>query len=826
MTLPAPETRERPPQEDEAIGFRARFESAIAALGLSAARHPWATLVLVLAAVGFCASQIPTLQFASSPDLYLDEDEPDRVVYDEMREQFGRDDLVFIAITPTGGNKVFELEFLERLRALHLRLENELPWIEEVQSLVTARQTRGVDDSLVVGEFMEEWPADDAAIARLERRALASPLYRNLYLSEDGRTTGVVVRPLTYYASDEPDILGGFEQADEAQTAADDVEGSNGDLIRFQQTDEMALVLNEILESFDFGGAEIHVVGLPVLNAELQLAVVSDMALFSGLSIVVIASLLWLVFRRVVAVILPLATVTFSAVITLGLMAFFGRPMTMVSQIVPPFILAVGVGFAVHLLSIYFQLIDRGETPEDATPMALRHSGPAILLSALTTAFGMISFIPSDLLPVRDVGIFVPVGVVTAAFLALVLVPAVLALVRIRPRANSGVTETQLPTERILVACARFGTRHPWPVVVLTLLVLGASAVAIPRIPPGYNIIDWLADDGPYVIGTAAIDASLGGGGNMEIVVDAGRENGLHDPENLRRIEAIQRYFETHPAESFSFQKTTSIANVVKEIHQALHEGRSDAYVIPDDPRLIAQELLLFENSGSDDLEQIVDSQFRLARVSLKGEHADGAAYLDYLDTHTASVRKLAGDMSLAITGMLHLNAHVVQLVIETAVESYLGAFLLITPIMILFIGSLRTGIVSMAPNLVPIAMVMGVMGWAGTRLDVFTVLIGGIALGLVVDDTLHILHGFRVNYAKSKNVDTAISETMQTTGRAVLFTTVVLVSGFSIYGFATAKSVVAFGLLTALAVFLAFVLDLFLTPALLALVHRGRKNG
>jgi predicted RND superfamily exporter protein len=248
--------------------------------------------------------------------------------------------------------------------------------------------------------------------------------------------------------------------------------------------------------------------------------------------------------------------------------------------------------------------------------------------------------------------------------------------------------------------------------------------------------------------------------------------------------------------------------------------------VIPDDPRLIAQELLLFENSGSDDLEQIVDSQFRLARVSLKGEHADGAAYLDYLDFHTANVRELAGDMSLAITGLLHLNAHVVQLVIETAVESYLGAFLLITPIMILFVGSLRAGIVSMAPNLIPIAIVMGVLGWVGAPLDVFTVLIGGIALGLVVDDTLHILHGFRVNYAKSKDLDSAIAETMQTTGRAVLFTTAVLVSGFSIYGLATAESVVAFGLLTALAVFLAFILDLFLTPALLALVYRGRENG
>jgi predicted RND superfamily exporter protein len=121
--------------------------------------------------------------------------------------------------------------------------------------------------------------------------------------------------------------------------------------------------------------------------------------------------------------------------------------------------------------------------------------------------------------------------------------------------------------------------------------------------------------------------------------------------------------------------------------------------------------------------------------------------------------------------------------------------------------------------------MVMGVMGWSGAPLDVFTVLIGGIALGLVVDDTIHILHGFRRNFERMKNVEEATAETMRTTGRALLFTTVVLTCAFSIYGFATAGTVVNFGLLSALAVLLAFFFDIFLSPALLALVYRGQET-
>ena len=798
--------------------WRRRFEHAIAAPGLAATRRPGIVLAIVTIAVAFCASQIPTLQFASSPDLYLDEDDADRVVYDAMRAQFGRDDLLFVAMTPADGGTVFELAFLERLRELHLRLERELPWIEEVQSLVTARLTRGVGDELIVGELMDDWPKDASEVANLEKRALANPLYLNLYLSKDGRTAGIAIRPLTYPADDETDGLAGFD-ATEAGDAPDGPE----EFIRYEKMDELAFALHEVIADSDLGEAEVHVVGIPALNAELQTAVVSDMALFSGLSILVIASMLWLVFRRIIAVALPLATVSCAAVMSLGLMAFFGRPMTMVSQILPPFILAVGVGFSVHLLAIVFQRIDKGETPDDAIPTALRHSGPAILMSALTTGVGMAAFIPSDLTPVRDVGIFVPLGIAIAALLALVLVPAVLTLVSIRPRKSpaDGTREASLPTERALVRCARFGTRHPLPVVAGTLAALGVAAIAIPSIPPGYNILDWIPEEGPYATGTISVNESLGGAGNMEIVIDTGQENGLYEPENLRRIEALQSYLEAHPHDEFRFQKTTSIVDVVKEIHQALNEGDTDAYVIPDERRVIAQELLLFENSGSDDLELVVDSQFRMARVSAKGEHADGNAYLEYLDFHAPKLREIAEDLSFDLTGLLHLNAYVVRLVLDTATESYLTAFLLITPIMILFIGSIRTGIVSMAPNLIPILIVMGVMGWAQVRLDVFTVLIGGIALGLVVDDTLHILHGFRRHYAESHDFDASIAETMQTSGRAVMFTTAVLTAGFAIYGLATAGSVVAFGLLTALAVFLAFFLDLLLTPALLALVYR-----
>lgn len=790
------------------------LEEAIARTGLGAWRHPFVTILLVLLGIGGLASQVPRIAFENDVDRYLKNDDPVRVAYDALREQFGRDDMLYIAITPP---EVFDPGFLETLRALHERLEDELPWVEEVRSLVNARQTRGDGDELIVDELLEDWPEGPEAIAAVERIARANPFYRNLYLSEDGRTTALIVEPMTYQPV-EVGLFGAFED-DPAEDASEPV------FIEGWQTAELVARAHAFVRSAGLGpDTRIHLIGTPVINLEIQQQTAADMVRFSALSLVAIAALLGVVFRRWVAIVLPLGLVALSVVATAGAMALVGRPLTFVSQIVPSFTLAVGVGFSVHVLAIFFQGIDRGREPDDALEHALRHSGPAIAMSSLTTAGGMLSFAASNLTPVRDIGIFVPLGVVIAASLALVLLPACLALVPVRPRSREDASEVPA-TERILMACGRFGTRHPVPVTLASLAILLLAAAGIPRISQSYDPLEWLPEDNRARVASHFVDRALGGAAGMEIVFDAGEENGLHDPATLHRIDAIQRYVEGQPGKGFEIRKTTSVADIAKEIHQALHEGRPEAHRIADERPILAQELFLFESSGSDDLEDVVDSQFRLARISLKGEHTEATNYLDYLETHAPRLRELAGDAELTMTGFYALAAHVARLTVETSIRSYVLAFLLITPLMILFIGSLRTGIVSMAPNLMPIAIVMGVMGWVGAPLDVFTVLIGGIALGLVVDDTLHILHGFRSHFVVSQDVEQAIAETMRTTGRALLFTTIVLTSAFSIYGFASAETVAHFGLLSALAVFLAFGFDIFLSPALLALVYRSQEG-
>ena len=769
---------------------------------------------LVVAALG---SQLPKIYFESQVELHLDPTHPVRLDYNALRAQYGRSDIAMVVLTPP---EVFSAEFLATLRELHRRFEDELPWVDEVQSLINARFTRGVGDTLVVGDLLEDWPETRAEIDAVREFALSNPFYRDLYISRDGTTAGMIIRPIVFEPS-EVDEFAGFDDDSDVLDASESETPTA--YLSDVKLNELVEKIDSIIATSNLDGVEVHVSGEAVFNIQIQAQIAGDMVRHSFYALVAIALLLAVVFRRASAVILPLVLVVAGTIATLGAMATLGRPLTFVSQVVPSFILAVGTGFAVHVLAIFYQRIDVGEDRVNAVGGALEHSGAAILMSSLTTAGGMMSFTAADLVSVRDIGIFVPFGALFSAALALVVLPALLAIAPVRARAR-GPEKNALWTERVLTACGLFSTRHPVAISVLSLGILLVVGSGIPRITDDYDTLAWFPPDSPVRRAITYVDRTMGGANSVEIIAYTGRENGLHDPDTLKRIDSIQRYAESQSDFGVRFQKSISVADVVKEIHQALGEGDPAAYVIDDDPLLIAQELLLFENSGSDDLEDIVDSQFEQARITLKTSLLGANAYGKYLDKHEATFQELSGEAELAFTGYMVLGATVSRLTVTTALRSYVIAFLLITPLMVLLIGSVRTGLVSMAPNLMPILVVMGTMGWSGAPLDMLGALIGGVALGLVVDDTIHILHGFRREYERTGDIEESTRRVMRSTGRALFFTTAVLAAAFSAFGLAETTPLSNFGWLTTQAIVLAFVFDVFLSPALLTLVYRKRS--
>ena len=315
---------------------------------------------------------------------------------------------------------------------------------------------------------------------------------------------------------------------------------------------------------------------------------------------------------------------------------------------------------------------------------------------------------------------------------------------------------------------------------------------------------------------------------SLEIVIDTKQPQGLHEPAVLEGFDRLDRLVAELKDEGEQVSRTWSMLQILKETNQALHEGDPAHYVVPENERLVSQELLLFEQSGSDDLEKIVDRQFSQARVSVLTGWEDGVEKQRFIDrTRDRIIEAVGPEAEVTITGAVALIARTASASSETMIQSYSLALLLITPMMIVLIGSLRAGLVSMVPNLVPILASLALMVVVGIELDLFTILGACIAIGLAVDDSIHFISGFRRYFEQTGDAARAVELTMESTGRALLFTSVVLAAGFATLGLSSMANLGYLGLTTAFAISLAFLLDVTVTPALLVLTHRkvGSRN-
>ncbi|MBW2667158.1 MAG: MMPL family transporter, partial [Deltaproteobacteria bacterium] len=371
-----------------------------------------------------------------------------------------------------------------------------------------------------------------------------------------------------------------------------------------------------------------------------------------------------------------------------------------------------------------------------------------------------------------------------------------------------------------------FANAHAASITLVTAGMIVIAVLGALQIEFAHDPISWFPKDNRFRIANDVINDELRGSMFLEVLVDSGRDNGIKDPELLRRLDSIRQYGEALLIGDVQVGKTVSIVDVVKETNRALNENLDEFYQIPDDPLLVAQELLLFENSGSDDLEDLVDSGFSVARMTLKVSMADAIQYQAFIEDIDRKFSKiLGGSAELSFTGVMKIMGDTINAVIISMAKTYLVAFAIITPLMVLLIGRVRIGLVAMIPNLTPIIFTLGLMGWTGIPLDAFTLLVGSIAIGLAVDDTIHFMHHFRHYYEKTGSVSQGISETLRSTGQALLYTSIVLSSGFFIYMLASMQNLFYFGLLTGLTILLAFLCDVILAPALITLTLRHEES-
>lgn len=744
-------------------------------------------------------------------EAYFDPDDPGALVYEQYRADFGSDEVAYILYEAPGyEHGPWNLEVMRKVASLTRALEDEVPFIYEVTSLVNAELTLGVPDGLEIFELEDDFPESQQELLELRDAYLAKPMLVGGILSEDARF-GAIMIDMDRTSTDPPETL----RADPEL----------GDAVENLYPQASHLAIEEILARPEYEGIEFYHSGDVPINATYNLAFFNESAMLNGVTSLVIGLLLAFFFRSVVGVFAPLVVVQMGVFSCLAFIAVVGWTVNMSFGSMPSLLTAIGVAHAVHILSEFRGRFDALGDRREALVATFYLVGTPCLLTSLTTALGFaaMSFVP--IRSVSEMGTYAAFGVLMAFVLSFTLLTALLSFGK-RTREVVASADAEPDSGKggalmraVLLAIARFDERHRVPILVFFALLFFVSLAGISRLVADSNWLDDYSDAMPIKAATIKVDTVMGGTTNVIYLFDSGEPDGIKEPAVLREIERLQQVGEAYdPA---YVRKAYSIVDVLEDLNQAFHEGDPTYHAIPESRELVAQYLLLYETSGGEEAEELVTSDYQRAslefRLAMAGA-TDTAAFIEAIDAALAAQPLEASEV--VVTGIGALWVKMMDYIVTSQIRGFLLAFGAIAIVLVGVFRSLRVGLIAMMPNLSPVLLTLGAMGWLGILLDYSKVGIAAVAMGIAVDDTIHLVTRYRHEFSERGSYVEALMASMQDVGRALIITSITLVCGFLVLTLSILDATAVKGILLATTVLMALVADFLLMPALILTFH------
>jgi len=795
------------------------------------------SIIIVLSLSGFLALGLINLKMDSSNEGLFRKDDPILKNYTEFQRQFGRNDIVVAALS---SSQVSSSEFMKGLRRFHADLENNVPWLDDVTSLVNVDWMASTEGGgLKVGKLGDEWPNKGNLSDDSWSDITSSSLYKDTLVSSDGEMVLVVIRALAFerhHAEDRASSETDFFLAQEVDSTVDN--SINKNVLPVEQLKGLDSVqLSEFSNTIELvaakhrqKGMDIRLAGGPLLDKLHQESMHHDVVVLLLAALLIILMALFFLFRTKTAVFLPALVILLALASVLGLMGWLNVPITQVSQALPALLLMAGVLDSVHLLGLFYVDRRKGIDRRQAIVNAVDYSGMAVLFTSLTTAAGFLAFTVARMKPIADFGWLSALGTVIVLIYTLLLLPA---FIRLAPESKEKSVEIPFLNflTGLMVSLSRVGVHHSYKVLMVVVLVCGLALPGVMKNRFSYDVLSWFPEDTQIRIDTLAIDKKIKATVPLEIVVDTKRKNGILTPYFLHRLREFQNYAESIDTEIVSIGRASSIVDVIERIHSQLQGQFQDAGVdtaVPDNENLIHQEMLLYESGGARDIARLVDRSYSKARITIRLAWADGIDMVPLREIVAKKANELFADVAtVKVTGTVDLVATGATDLVKSMVGSYLFAGLSISLMLIVLWRSLTLGFLAMIPNFVVIYLSVAIMGYFDMTINIITVLLGGIALGLAVDDTVHIVNGIRKNLENNQfDFSRAVNDTVTKIGPMLLVTSMVLSGGFFMFSSSAMSALSSFGLLLSLTTLSALIFDILVVPAVMNVFIMGRNNG
>ncbi|MEM9620494.1 MAG: MMPL family transporter [Pseudomonadota bacterium] len=707
-------------------------------------RFRWLCLVLTAVVTLLAGSQLSNLTIDNSNESFFQTGDPTKIRLDEFKETFGNDDFVFILVDVPDA---FDASTLQTLDQLAKRLEQDVPHLLELTWVGNVESIEGVPGGIVIDELFPSLDLAQPALRNIGAKAVADPLYKDRLVSGDGQTLGLLLE---------------FENYPE---------------LGIDPRKESPPVILDIASEFD--RFDTHLVGGPIMDYDMDGQTATEAPRWMMGALLGMCLVLAFTTRSITGVLVPAATVILSVIWTMGLVAILGFTLNLLVILVPTLLLCVGIGDTMHVVAELQQHERQGESRSEALGNTLDLVTRPIVLTTLTTALGFGAFVATDLLPLQQLGIQAAIGVTIAFILTFIFAVPVLSFTRERKPAEP--TEEQGADadlfDRILTRTGETVLSNPGKIALLFLVLTVAALVGMSRLVIETNTIQDLPKDNPLRVAFNYVDNKMGGSMSIELVVDSGRPDGIKDISLLRSVERLQQFLETQP----EVTQTTSVLDQLKQMHRAVHENDPEYYQLPQRSAQVAEYLLLYESGGGRQLDRYVSFTYDQLRVQARTR---SIAMRD-VERLQSAVREFvkdefATDIEVYDTGTLSMFSRIADLIAKGQLQSFTLAFIAIAIVMIITLRSFALGAIAMIPNVLPVVFALGAMGWAGAQLNMIGMVLAPMILGVAVDDTVHFFVRYRRYFVATRNYRAAYLQTLRTVGRPLLFTTLVLIVGFS----------------------------------------------
>ena len=782
-----------------------KFNGFFGKVGQAQIRNRWKILAALLIVTVVCCLGLSNFSLALGEEGWFGNSDEITINTKKYEETFGNLNGVGVLVVKQGEGDVFSEDMLKVIEKIGNRMRDEIPFADRLTSIVEVDIPVGNDEGFsIVKPYENGIPSDSAGLAKARalvmRGSEKTNALINSLVSDDGKETWISLSLHPFKGKELEEKYGG----DNTEVSTD-----------------IGYKLMNIIESEEFQnkGFKLYGGGMPYDSANEDRYEVPEYGVRVLCSIVVMLLFLAICLRNVFGVIVP-AVATISAIATVfGAMSFFGEKADSALVTLPVVLgMALAVGYSVHYIKMFKLHFRRTGKRKESAVKCVEECGWPVLFTVLTTMASFISFLFVNMKPLEWMG-------KTSAFIVLaiyiyvtVLIPILLSFGKDRaPRATqvNGATKLDLSFAR----WSKFVHDRKKSFIVISALVIAAFIPGMFKITAQLDYLTITGDKMPYIQEVKKmLSQKLGNQYSYTVMISYDEEGAFKKPENMKALVQLEDYLGTLSLTKWSGGKArvSSATSILKEMNRALNEGKDSMYTVPEDEYVLAQLMELSSIEMHNDFSDVMDDDFKTTVVSVDMTQFATEEALANMEALKAKLAELFPGAKCTLLGDMIRYSEMSNRIVFGGLKSF-GFSLVIIAIMLIFaFSSLKLGLIGMIPNVAPVILVGGVMGYFNYALDFSTITVMPMILGIAVDDTIHLTTHLKMKYEQMGSSEKAMETTFREIGATMFLTTVILCSMFSVYLFSPMHFLAVLGVLIIVGLSSALVADYTITPALL----------